>query len=255
MPSRGNDSQVNEARGSLSAGRTDATDEVRMSLVEHLEELRDRLIRATVALVLTTAFSVLFAKRILQALIVPLGEKLPQAVRPTETFVIFMKVALMSGLALAMPVIVYQFVRFLAPGLTRKERRYLYILVPGASILFIIGLLFAYYLMIPFAVRYLYNFLGDVVRQDWTIDYYISFITTFLVAVGLVFETPLVIFILAKVGVISQAALSKHRKYAVVAAFVVAAVITPTPDPFNQLLVATPLLILYEIGVLLARFA
>jgi sec-independent protein translocase protein TatC len=226
-----------------------------MTLVEHLEELRQRLIRATIALVITTAFSVIFAKRILQALIVPLGGNLPQAVRPTETFVIFMKVALMAGLALAMPVIIYQFARFVAPGLTRRERRYLYILVPGASLLFAVGLLFAYFIMLPFAVRYLYNFLGDVVRQDWTIDYYISFITTFMIAVGLVFETPLLVFILAKMGVISQQALSKNRKYAIVAALVIAAVITPTPDPFNQLLVAAPLWILYEVGIFLARFA
>jgi len=226
-----------------------------MTLVEHLEELRQRLIRATIALVITTGFSVIFAKRILLALIAPLGGNLPQAVRPTETFVIFMKVALMSGLALAMPVIVYQFVRFVAPGLTRRERRYLYMLVPGASFLFVAGLLFCYFIMLPFAVGYLYSFLGDVVRQDWTIDYYISFITTFMIAVGLVFETPLVVFILAKIGVISQKTLAKNRKYAIVAALVIAAVITPTPDPFNQLLVATPLWILYEVGVLLARFA
>ncbi len=226
-----------------------------MTLVEHLEELRQRLIRATIALLITTAFSVIFAKRILLALIIPLGGNLPQAVRPTETFVIFMKVALMSGLALAMPVIIYQFVRFVAPGLTRRERRYLYILVPGASILFVAGLLFCYFVILPFAVRYLYNFLGDVVRQDWTIDYYISFITTFMIAVGLVFETPLVVFILAKMGIISPKTLSRNRKYAIVAALVIAAIITPTPDPFNQLLVATPLWILYEIGVLLARFA
>lgn len=226
-----------------------------MSLVEHLEELRQRLIKATMALVIATLLSVIFAKRILQALTVPLGGNLPQAVRPTETFVIFMKVALMSGLALAMPVIVYQFVRFIVPGLTKQERRYLYIIVPGATILFVVGILFAYFLMIPFAVRYLYGFLGDVVRQDWTIDYYISFVVTFLVAVGLIFQTPLVVFILAKLGVISQKTLARNRKYAIVAAFVIAAIITPTPDPFNQLLVAAPLLILYEVGVLLARFA
>lgn len=226
-----------------------------MSLVEHLEELRQRLIKATTALAIATLLSVIFAKRILQALTVPLGGNLPQAVRPTETFVIFMKVALMSGLALAMPVIVYQFVRFIVPGLTKQERRYLYIVVPGATILFVVGILFAYFLMIPFAVRYLYGFLGDVVRQDWTIDYYISFVVTFLVAVGLIFQTPLVVFILAKLGVISQKTLARNRKYAIVAAFVIAAIITPTPDPFNQLLVAAPLLILYEVGVLLARFA
>jgi len=232
-----------------------ATDEARMSVIEHLEELRQRLIKATTALAITTIFSVLFAKRILQALIVPLGGNLPQAVRPTETFVIFMKVALMSGLALAMPVIVYQFIRFIVPGLTKQERRYLYIIVPGATILFIAGILFAYFLMIPFAVRYLYGFLGDVVRQDWTIDYYISFVVTFLVAIGLIFQTPLVVFILAKLGVISQKTLARNRKYAIVAAFVIAAIITPTPDPFNQTLVAAPLIILYEVGVLLARFA
>jgi sec-independent protein translocase protein TatC len=230
-------------------------DETRMTLIEHLEELRQRLIKAIMALAVTTLFSLVFTKQLLLALIVPLGGALPQAVRPTETFVTYMKVALMAGIALAMPIIIYQFMRFVVPGLTRHERRYLYVIVPGATLFFVLGMAFCYFFMLPFAVRYLYNFLGDVIRQDWTIDYYISFVTTFLLATGLVFETPLVVFFLAKLRVVSTAALKRNRKYAIVIAFVVAAVITPTPDPFNQTLVAAPLVILYEVGILLSRFA
>lgn len=227
----------------------------RMTLLEHLEELRQRLMKSVIAVAVTTLFSLLFTKQLLMALIAPLGGALPQAVRPTETFVIYMKVALMAGIALAMPVLVYQLVRFVAPGLTRRERRYLYILIPGATILFVLGMAFCLLIVLPFAIRYLYGFLDDVVRQDWTIDYYISFVTMFLLSTGLIFETPLIVFSLTKLGVVDRATLKRNRKYAVVLAFVAAAVLTPTPDPFNQLLVAGPLLILYEVGIFLSRFA
>jgi sec-independent protein translocase protein TatC len=237
--------------GEIKSGVNDT----RMTLIEHLEELRQRLIKAIIALVVTTLFSLVFTRQLLLALIAPLGGVLPQAVRPTETFVTYMKVALMAGIALAMPVIIYQFIRFVVPGLTRRERRYLYILVPGATLLFLIGMAFCYFFMLPFAISYLHGFLSDVIRQDWTIDYYISFVTTFLLATGLVFETPLVVFFLAKLGVVTPATLKRNRKYAIVIAFVIAAVITPTPDPFNQTLVAGPLIILYEVGILLSRFA
>jgi len=154
-----------------------------------------------------------------------------------------------------MPVIIYQLVLFMLPALKPHERRYLYIIVPGATISFVVGLAFAYFALLPFAVRYLLAFGGDIARAQWTIGEYIGFVTTILLWMGVAFETPLVIFFLAKVGIITPAMLSHYRRYAILAIAVVAAVITPTPDPFNMMIVMVPLFLLYEAGVLLARLA
>jgi sec-independent protein translocase protein TatC len=174
---------------------------------------------------------------------------------PTTNIVVFTKVALISGVALAMPVLVYQLISFIAPGLTRQEKRYLYFVLPGATLSFVVGVAFAYFVMLPTAIPFLKGFLGDIIEPTWFIDRYVSFITSLLFWVGLSFETPLLIFFLAKLGIITPAVLSRNRKYAVLIIAVLAAVITPTPDPFNMLLVMLPLILLYEIGILLAKLA
>ncbi|MBI2845540.1 MAG: twin-arginine translocase subunit TatC [Chloroflexi bacterium] len=226
-----------------------------MSLLEHLSELRYRLILSLLALGAGTVISLVFAREIFQLLLLPVGGGTVIALNPTETIVVYFKVSILSGLVLAMPVILYQFIRFLAPGLTPREKRYLYLLVPAASLSFALGVVFAASVILPFAVNYLQGFLSDVVTQTWAISPYIDFVVTFLLAMGLVFETPLVIFFLAKIGIVTPAFLSHYRRHAIVLIAVIAAVITPTPDPFNMMLVMLPLWGLYEVGILLARFA
>ena len=229
-------------------------EEKRMTLIEHLEELRGRLIKSAIALAVTTLASLIFTGRLLKILVAPAGIK-PIFLRPTEMFVTYMRVALISGTALAMPVIVYQVLRFVLPALKPHERRYLYIIVPGATFSFLLGLAFAYFAMLPFALRYLLSFGGNIAEAKWAIGEYISFVTKLLFWVGVTFETPLLVFFLAKLGVVTPEMLARYRKYAIVAIAVLAAVITPTPDPFNMMVVMVPLLILYEIGVLLAKLA
>jgi sec-independent protein translocase protein TatC len=230
-------------------------DKRRMTIFEHLEELRGRLIKSIIALMVTTLFSLIFTSRFLKLLTAPMGNLQPVFLRPTEMITTYFKIALISGVALAMPVIIYQFVLFILPALKPSERRYLYIIVPGATISFVVGLVFAYFALLPFAVRYLLNFGGDIARAQWTIGEYIGFVTTILLWIGLAFETPLVIFFLAKLGIINPAMLSHYRKYAILAIAVISAVITPTPDPFNMMIVMVPLYLLYEAGVLLAKLA
>lgn len=231
--------------------------ELRMSLIEHLEELRQRLIKSVIALAVTTGLSLIFAKQVLEGFreLLPQGTPPLQTLTPTEAYVVYFKIALMCGLAVAMPVIVYQFMAFIVPGLTRQERRWLYLVAPGAGILFVLGLLFAYFVILPFGLPILQGFLADLVEQQWRLDYYVSFVVRFLTITGLIFETPLVIFFLSKVGLISQERLSRSRRYAIVVAAAVAAVLTPTTDPFTMLLVMGPMILLYEFGILLARFA
>ena len=226
-----------------------------MTLFGHLRELRDRLIRVAIALVVTTLFSLIFARRALKLLIAPMAGNRPQVLQPTGGIVSYFKVAFVLGLVLAMPVIIYQLVRFVMPGLTRQENRYLYIVVPGATISFAVGVAFAGLVMLPFSIRYLQGFMSDVFTYSFEINRYISFVTSVLLWVGLSFETPLIIFFLAKMGVVSVQLLTRSRKYAILIVAILAAVITPTPDPFNMLIVMAPLILLYELGVLLARLA
>jgi sec-independent protein translocase protein TatC len=230
-------------------------EEMRMTIFEHLNELRERMVKVALALGVTTVLSLVFTTQIMEALLAPAGGIKPIFLKPTEMFLTYMKVGLISGICLAMPVIIYHLLRFLAPGLRPEEKKWLYTLIPGITAFFIAGVSFAYFAMLPFALKYLLTFGGDLVEAKWAIGEYISFVTSLLLWVGISFETPMIIFFLAKMKIVDAKKLSSYRKYAVVGAFVAAAVITPTPDPFNQMMVAIPIILLYELGILLARFA
>jgi len=226
-----------------------------MTILEHLQELRTRLIITGIAISVGMTVAALFLTwPVITLLSEAAGGKLV-ALRPTETFVTYFKVALVTGAALAMPVIVWQMLLFVLPALHSHERRYVYLAVPFITLAFAAGLAFGFFLVIPSAIRFLTGFGGDVIAQTWSIEEYLTFVTTLLFWIGLSFETPIVIFFLAKLHVVNPRTLSHFRRYAVVGAFVAAAIITPTPDPFNQTLVAVPMYLLYELGVLMARFA
>ncbi|MEJ2208906.1 MAG: twin-arginine translocase subunit TatC [Anaerolineae bacterium] len=242
------------ASGGAPDGQAEAEQGV-MPLMEHLKELRNRLIRAFLALAITTGVSFFFVKQVLQFLIAPMGDTMPQVLKPTEALGNYMKVALICGVTLAMPVIVYQIARFVAPGLTKQEKRWLFVLVPGATLCFVAGAAFAYFVMMPAAIPFLQGFLADVVEQNWQLSEYLSFVTNLLLWIGIAFELPLFVFFLAKLGLVNAEMLSRNRKYAIVGIAVVAAVITPTVDPLNMALVMGPLIVLYELGVILAKLA
>jgi sec-independent protein translocase protein TatC len=221
--------------------------------MEHLDELRSRLIISVAALIGATLFMFVFTGTFLEILLVPSGGIKPIFLRPTEMFVTYFKVALIGGAALAMPVIVYNLIRFVVPGLKPNEKKYLYLVVPVTTILFLAGLAFGYFVLLPFALRYLLTFGGDIATAQISIGEYISFVTTLLLWMGAAFELPIIIVFLTKVNIVNHRQLRSYWKYAFMGAFVAAAVITPTPDPINQAMVAIPLYLLYEIGVLFAR--
>ena len=228
---------------------------------QHLEELRKRLIRAVLALMVTTGIAFVFHKQILLLLMRPAeGFASAPAGKPiftdvTEFIGIAMKVSLLGGLALALPIIIYQLVMFVAPGLTSKERRYLLIFLPLSVVSFAVGGAFVYLVLFPPAVRFLLTFGSDVATPMIRIGNYINLMLTLLFWMGLVFETPLVLFFLAKIGVVTSQWLARQRRYAVVVAFLLGAIITPTFDPINQSLVAVPIIVLYEAGIWLAKLA
>lgn len=226
-----------------------------LTLVEHLQELRQRLTICAIALIIGTIIGLVFSDTIFHLLLEPAGPGFrAYQIEMTEMFTTYFKVAIMTGIAIAMPVFVYEIFGFVGPGLTRKERRIVVTLLPAVSIFFAFGMLFGYFVVLPFAVHYLLHFSSmavDAIR----ISNYIGFVTTVELWLGLAFETPLVIYMLAKVHLVDAHRLSRYRKYAILAVFIIAAAITPTPDPFNQTLVAIPLYLLYELGILFARFA
>jgi sec-independent protein translocase protein TatC len=226
-----------------------------MTILEHLAELRDRLLKAVIALAVGVVVGTFFARPVLKLLVAPLGEQVPIAIAPTEAPAVYFKVSIVIGLVIAMPVIIYQLFRFVAPGLERKERRYLLLGTPIAALSFAAGVAFAALVLIPAAMPFLRGFLANIVEQRYSINRYVSFVSTVLLWAGLVFETPLVMFFLAKLGVATPSGFSRARRVVVIGAAAGAAVITPTTDPINMLLIMGPFLLLYELGILLARFA
>lgn len=229
-----------------------------LSLLEHLNELRVRATWALVGVMIATLLSFIFAEQILNFLLSPYAASSPdgatlQTLRPTEGLETFFKVSLLSGGILAMPLILVQFWLFISPGLTKQERRYIYIFIPSALLLFGLGIAFAWFILAPAAIFFLANFLSDVFTADWTGQEYISFIVRLLFWMGVSFELPIIIYFVARVGLITAQTLRDQWRVAVVAIAVLAAAITPSIDPVTMLLTMAPLLVLYLLSILLAR--
>lgn len=228
-----------------------------LTLLGHLNELRIRLTYVAVALLVTTAFSFVFAEPVLQFLLGPYAASINgvvelQTLEPTEGIETFFKVSLLSGAIFSMPVILYQFWKFIVPGLTRDERRYVFIFLPSTLILFALGILFAWYILIPAAVFFLANFLGTIFKTDWTPSGYIGFVLRMLFWIGIAFEMPVIVYFVARVGVVTAQTLREQWRFAIVGIAVLAAVITPSIDPVTMLLTMAPLLVLYILSIGLA---
>jgi sec-independent protein translocase protein TatC len=225
-----------------------------MPLMQHLVELRSVLIKSVAALLIGTMFAAIFTPQILQFLIAPYGATL-QTIDPTENISIYLRVAIMAGAVIAMPIFVYLLWTFIAPGLESKEKRYVRVVVPGATVLFLIGVGFAWGIMLPAAIGFLSTFQAEIFKSDWRADAYIPFVTSLMFWIGVSFEMPLIVFFLAKLKLVTAGLLLKGWRFAVVGIAVIAAVITPTVDPFNMLLVMAPLILLYFFSILLAKLA
>lgn len=222
----------------------------RMGFFEHLDELRRRLFRALIALIIGTVIGLAFATPVLEYLVSPYGERL-QTLGPTESVVSYFRVSLMIGGILAIPLITYQVMMFIVPGLTRRERRMVLLSLPAITLLFLVGVGFAWFLLVPPALDFLQNFQTQIYAPEWTADQYLGFVTALLFWLGVAFETPLVFFVLALLGLVSAGNLIRNWRIAVVGAAVAAAMITPTVDPVNMFLVIAPLLALYTLSIVL----
>ena len=232
-----------------------------LSLGSHLTELRRRLITSVIALVVTTTLAFVFHPAIFDFLMGPaqgfesLRDQTLIFTQVTEMIGITMKVSVMGGLVLASPIILYQVIMFVAPGLTSREKRYLFALLPGAMISFAAGATFGYFVLLPPALNFLLTFGSDIATPMIRIGNYINLVVTLLFWLGVSFQTPLVMFFLSKIKIVTPRALARQRRFAIVVAFILGALITPTFDPINQSFVAVPIILLYEMGIWLARLA
>ena len=230
-----------------------------LTLFEHLQELRRRVTVSAIAVIIGLAVSAYFGQDIIEFLKEPAEKKVDNLelsfIEPFELFVTYFRVALLGGVIIAMPVIVYEALGFVSPGLKPGERRWLYGTVIGATGLFLAGVAFAYYVALPPALDFLLNFgNGDLAQPNIRIGSYIDFVTRLLFWTGVSFQTPIIVMFLARIGLVRAGQLVRWWRLAVVAAFVVAAVVTPTIDPVTQSLVAGPIIVLYFVGIVLALF-
>ncbi len=229
-----------------------------LTLLEHLEELRYRLFMSALGVVAGLGVSAYFGGDLIDFLKEPAESRNPdfqlQFIEPFELFVTYFRVSLLGGLVLGMPFVVYHALRFVAPGLKPGERRWLYLTVLGATGFFLGGVAFAYYVALPPALDFLLNFGEDLAEPNIRVGSYIDFVTRLLFWTGVSFETPLVVMFLGRFGIVSAGQLLRWWRFAIVGAFVIAAIVTPTIDPVTQSLVAGPIIVLYFLGILLAVF-
>lgn len=223
-----------------------------LSFWGHLDELRSRLIKAFIAVVIAACLFYPFVDRFLAFLIKPVGKVIFTS--PADAFVVRLMLLICGGVVLALPVVIYQLWQFVAAGLKENEKKYIRFFAPASFVLFIAGCVFGYWVIIPMGMKFLLGFSTDSIVPMITLPNYISFIVTLVLAFGLCFQLPLVLMFLAKIGIVTPAFLVQKRKHAVVLILIASAVLTPSPDAVSQILMAGPLLVLYELGVVASRF-
>jgi sec-independent protein translocase protein TatC len=225
-----------------------------MGFWEHIEELRDRTVKVVISVVIGMVIAAFFTNPVIAAMKASYGRELV-LIGPTDAIVIFFRVALTLGAIIASPIITYHIFMFIIPGLTSRERRWVFLALPGTTILFMIGLAFAWFALIPTYVNFLTNFQADLFEPFYTADAYISFVTNVLIWHAAAFETPLIFYVLARGGFITAGVMLKYWRQAIIGAAVLAALITPTVDPVTMSVIMGILMALYVISIGLVFFA
>ena len=232
-------------------------DEVEMPFLDHLEELRWRIIRALVSVVIFTIIAFFFSDYLLDFLLYTtknLNHPINlQVLKVQSVFIIKLELALIAGIVFSLPYIFYQIWGFVAPGLLEKERRYVVPVILFATLSFLAGSVFAYFVIIPLALDFFLGLAPDNVTNNIALDFYFGFMVRIIMVFGIVFELPVISLFLTKLGILTPQILKKYRRYAIVIFFVIAAILTP-PDPTTQVLLAIPLLILYEVTIWISYF-
>jgi len=233
------------------------TDDDKQPFLGHLEELRKRLVICAIAVGIGFAISYFFAKQLFAYLILPLTKVLPDEsqlifTNLPEMFITYIKISLVAGIILAIPVIFYQLWIFLAPALYQREKKYLIPFVLFSTILFTVCALFGYFVVFPYGFKVFVSFATEEIQALPSVKQYFSFAIRLLLAFGLVFEMPIVVLFLTKIGLITPDSMKKFRKFAILCSFILSAILTP-PDVATQLMMALPIIILYEISIFLSK--
>jgi len=229
-------------------------------LTEHLAELRTRLIRIVLAVIIGTVVAFTKANYLFEILKMPLLKVNPNLklyfLSPTEPFFTAFKISFLAGFILVSPFVFYQIWKFIEPALYEHEKKLVFPFVIFTTLFFIIGCLFSFYLVLPVAIGFFINF-GNIqlgAEAIFSVKEYISFVLRMILAFGLTFELPVLLSLLARLGLVTPEFLMKSRPYFIVLAFIIAAIITPTPDAISQLMLAIPLILFYEISILMAKY-
>jgi sec-independent protein translocase protein TatC len=225
-----------------------------MTLLEHLEELRDRIIKCVIAIGVAFIAGAFLAGPMLKRLQIEANARTGfDIVSPTDPITLYFRIALYIAVSLALPVLLWQLVGFLLPGLTQREKRFLILAMPFVIILFLLGAAYGFFFAAPRALQFLSGFMSDLYQWSPEGEETISFFLTLMLGLGLAFQLPVVMFVLAKLGIVSPRRMRAWWRYAVVILLVVSAVVTPSTDPFNMMVVFVPLYLLYEAGILVSR--
>lgn len=238
-------------------GLSDMSKEDRQSIIKHFEELRKSIIIAVVAIIVAAVASFSYSEKLLAYITMPItmyNQKLV-VTGVTEAFWVKLQLAFLAGFIIAFPVVAWAFWRFIKPALYPHERRYIYVLFPATLLLFGGGVIFAYFGVLPLVLKFFIYIAGENLETMFKVDQYVSFVMSFALPFGLVFEMPVISFFLAKIGIIKYESMAKHRKHALLVIIIAAAALTPGPDPFSQTMMAVPMYILYEISIWVTRFA
>lgn len=234
------------------------SDNLEQPFTAHLEELRRRLIICAASVGISFLGCYFFSKQLFRLLMLPLIKAMPPEGKLVytglpEAFFVYMKVSLIAGILLSMPVIMYQFWMFVAPGLYEKERRWVIPIVVASSLFFVGGALFGYFVVFPVGFKFFLGYADEMIRPLPTMKDYLGFSSQLLFAFGVIFELPVIIVLLTKLGVVDTNFFATKRKYSIVLAFVLGAILTPGPDAVSQVLMAAPLILLYEVGIVVSR--
>lgn len=227
-------------------------DDGSMSLIAHLTELRSRLIKCLLAVALGSCVGYYYIEEIMHYITLPAGKL--YYMQPSEAFFTYLKVACVAGFLLALPVVFWHVWRFFLPALTHRERAVLGLVVPISVVLFFAGLAFSFFLVLPAGIRFFMGFNSAELEAMFSVDKYFDFVIMFVMPFGFIFELPLVITIMGKMGIITSAFLKKYQRIVIFLSFVAGALITPTPDVFTQSMIALPIVVLYEVGYFIVRY-
>ncbi len=233
-------------------------DEVEMTFLEHLEDLRWRIIYALIGLVAGTIICWIFVDFLVDVILLKPAKDsgaILQNLKPFGQLFLYMQVAIAGGIIISLPNLFYQFWKFVAPALRKSERKYVLLIVVYSTGCFLIGILFAYFAMLPLTLRFAAQFGSESIKNEFAIDEYLSIIFSVMLGAGVVFELPMISFFLTKLGILTPAFMKKYRKHAIVIILILAAFLTPGTDPVSQVILGVPLVLLYEISIFISKLS